>query len=68
MFKRSKIKRTIGWCWDNGKSFEIGGEIVNCAKLGADINLNAAYAVNEDFIEQVAPCTVYYYYYKKDTK
>lgn len=69
MFIKSKIKRSIGWCWNNGKSFELTGVgIVNCDKLGADINLMACCCITEEYAEAFSHWTVYYYYHKKDTK
>lgn len=68
MFIKSKIKRSIGWCWNNGKSFQLGDRIVNCLRLGADINLEADGTITEDFAEMIWNKTVYYYYHIKDIK
>lgn len=69
MFVKSKIKRSIGWCWNNGKSFELTGVgIVNCFRLGADINLEADGTITEDFVEMIWNKTVYYYYHTKGKK
>lgn len=69
MFVKSKIKRSIGWCWKNGKSFKLTGiGIVNCAKPGADINLDASCCITEEYAEAFSHWTVYYYYHIKGTK
>ena len=67
MHVKSKIKRSIAWCWKHGKSFyltDIG--IINCSKLGADINLQACGCIEENMANAMAKETVYYYYWKKD--
>lgn len=68
MFVKSKIKRSVGWCWNNGKSFQLGDRIVNCLRLGADINLEADGTITEDFAEMIWNKTVYYYYHITDKK
>lgn len=66
MYIKSKIKRSIGWCWKNGKSFEWTGiGIVNCDKLGADINLNAVGCIAEEYAKAFSHWTVYYYTQKR---
>ena len=61
MFIRSKTKRTLQWCWNKGKSWEMNGQPVNMEKLGADINLEAKGCVSEAFIEKYGNAKVYFY-------
>lgn len=68
MFVKSKIKRSVGWCWQNGKSFQLGDRIVNCLRFGADINLEADGTITEDFAEMIWNKTVYYYYHITEKK
>lgn len=75
MFVKSKIKRTIGWCYENGKSFILpcvgspeGEYIYNVDKLGADINLKACCAITKETAEKYKNQTVYYFIQKRGNK
>ena len=68
MYVRSKVKRTLRWCWNNGKSWDLNGKPVNMAKLGADINLKAVGCVSEEFIGKYENTKVYFYKHKKEHK
>lgn len=59
--RKSKIRRTIDWCYENGKSFMYLGAIYNVDKLGADINLSAVACVDKKSIERVKYDKVYYF-------
>ena len=61
MFIKSKIKRSVGWCWNNGKSFQLGDRIVNCLRLGAEINLNAEGCITLEHLEKLGHIKVYYF-------
>lgn len=61
MMRKSKIRRTIDWCYENGKSFMYLGAIYNVDKLGADINLSAVACVDKKSIERVKYDKVYYF-------
>ena len=68
MMRKSKIRRTIEWCYENGKSFIYIGAIYNVDKLGADINLSAVACVDKKGIERVKHDKVYYFLRTKGAK
>lgn len=65
--EKSKVKRTIEWCWNHCKSFELDGHILNCARLGAEINLNAEGCITLEHLEKLGNIKVYYFV-KKNVK
>lgn len=67
MYTKSKTTRTIGWCYENGKSFLYLGKIYNINKVGAEINLLATASIDEEDIEKVKNVKVYYYDKDSDT-
>lgn len=72
MFVKSKAKRSVLWCYNNGKSFVVpcvgslkGEYIYNVDKLGADINLKACCAISEETAEKYKDLKVHYFIHKK---
>ena len=68
IYVKSKTKRTIEWCWNNCKSFELDGHILNCARLGAAINLKAEGCITLEDMERLKDKKVFFFIRKKDTK
>ena len=65
MYVLSKTKRRISWCWEHGKSFQFGDRILNCARLGAEINLKADGCITAGDVDAMAPITVRFYIHKR---
>ena len=65
MFEKSKTKRTTEWCWNHCKSFEFEGHILNCARLGAEINLKAEGCITLEDVERLKGTKVLFFVKKR---